>query len=284
MRKIGKMALAMALAACGVLTATAERVHCAADTATAMEIVREFAQPGGEPGQIVVRVAERLVGVPYGEVNREDSLGRLQVRLDAFDKMNFVNAVVALAKTATQPGQPLASDFVNAFENVACRRGAEDGFTSIMLYGADWIVDNRGRGNVEEFTERRSEAFKTRSLDAISRNRKLFPALADSAAYDRQRMMEMGYRNHKIPNMKRQSLEWKDVDADMRDGDIVMLLCNADDYDIWEVGFVVRRDDGWHFIHASEKDGKVVERPEPLAKYIKRNAKDTYGWRWLRVK
>ncbi len=53
--------------------------------------------------------------------------------------------------------------------------------------------------------------------------------------------------------------------------------------DVWEMGYVVRRDDGLHFIHASERDGKVVEEPEVLGRYIKRHAKEVYGWRWIRI-
>lgn len=49
------------------------------------------------------------------------------------------------------------------------------------------------------------------------------------------------------------------------------------------MGYVVRRDDGLHFIHASERDGKVVEEPEVLGRYIKRHAKEVYGWRWIRI-
>lgn len=261
----------------------AQRFHCEADTARAMEIIREFYNPGGDPSKICGPIATKLVGVAYVPINKEDTLGVPEIRLDGFDEFAFVNTVAALAKTATSPGYARPKDLEITLEKLTFRRGEADGFPSRMMYGGDWIVDNRSRGNVKELTEDYSDNFKTKSLDWVCRHRDEFAALKDSATYERQRMVEFGYRTFKIPHMKRESSDWKQVNPEIQDGDLIMLLTPQPDQDVWEMGYVVRRDDGLHLIHASERDGKVVEESEPLGRYIKRHAKEVYGWRWLRI-
>lgn len=264
-------------------SAEAQRFHCEADTAKAMEIIREFYNPGGDPAKICGPIASKFVGVAYVPINKEDTLGVAELRLDGFDEFAFVNTVAALAKTATSPGYARPKDLEIILEKLTFRRGEADGFPSRMMYGGDWIVDNRSRGNVKELTEDYSDNFKTKSLDWVCRHRDEFAALKDSATYERQRMVEFGYRTFKIPHMKRESSDWKQVNPEIQDGDLIMLLTPQPDRDVWEMGYVVRRDDGLHFIHASERDGKVVEESEPLGRYIKRHAKEVYGWRWLRI-
>lgn len=264
-------------------SAQAQRFHCEADTTLAMEIIRKFYNPGGDPSKICGPIATKLVGVAYVPINKEDTLGVPEIRLDGFDEFAFVNTVAALAKTATSPGYARPKDLEITLEKLTFRRGEADGFPSRMMYGGDWIVDNRSRGNVKELTEDYSDNFKTKSLDWVCRHRDEFAALKDSATYERQRMVEFGYRTFKIPHMKRESSDWKQVNPEIQDGDLIMLLTPQPDRDVWEMGYVVRRDDGLHLIHASERDGKVVEESEPLGRYIKRHAKEVYGWRWLRI-
>lgn len=283
MNLIQKYLLAgLALAGIG-FHASSQNFHCQTDTAKAMEIIREFAKPGEKPAGIVAPIALKFVGTPFVEVARTDSAGENQIRLDGFDEMSFINSVAALAKTATSPGFLRPKDYEEMLEKLSFRRGIADGFSSRMLYGGDWIVDNRSRGNVKELTEDYSDQFKTKSLEWISRHRDLYSALKDSAAFEKQKMVEMGYRTFKIPHLKRESSDWKQINSEIEDGDVVMLLTNNPDMDFRDVGVVVRRQDGLHLIHASRQAGKVIEESEPLGRYIKRLAKEVYGWRWLRI-
>lgn len=284
MRIFRKLTLALfaGAMACG-LGANGQGFHCDNDTAIAMARIRELAQPGGDPAAICGRVAEGFVGVPYEDITRNDTTGRAELRVDAFDELTFVNTVVAMARTATSPGILRARDLESSLMDVSLRRGEPGDFTAKMIYGGDWAIDNKARRNVKELTEDFSDLFKTKSLTWIGRNRDEFAALKDSAMFEKQKMMEFGLRTFKIPHMKRESTEWKQVVPEMRDGDMIMLLSSDPDRDVFEWGFVVKRDDGFHFIHASKEAGKVVEEPETLGRYVKRNSKQTYGWRWLRI-
>lgn len=261
----------------------AQQFHCERDTAEAMNIVRELFNPGGKPGEVSGEIARRMVGRAYEPITKTDERGEAEIRLDGFDDMSLVNMIASMSKLAVNPGFPRVADLGYQLNSYTFRRGEPDGFPTRMIYGGDWILDNRSRQNLKDLTEDYSDKYKTKSLEGVSRNREEYAALKDSAVYDRQKMVEMGYRTFKIPHLPRESAGWKEVVADMRDGDIVMLLSPNPQMDIFEIGIVTKRDDGFHFIHASERDGKVVEESDNLARYIKRHAKETYGWRWLRL-
>ncbi len=260
------------------------RAESHSDIVSAMQMVRDNYNPGQNPQDFVRVFAEKFIDTPFEPVSQKDTLCLPDIRLDAFDGITFVNTVLAMAKTATDPGLLRDDELLQNFESVSFRKGKADGFTSKLLYGADWATDNKSRGNLIELTEDFSTLFKTKSLEYITRNRDLFPVLADSAAFERQKMMEFGFRTHKIPHLKRESTEWKEISGEMKDGDVLMLLTPDDNCDIFEIGIVVRDNDGFHFIHASSRDGKVVKETEPLGRYIKRHSKETYGYRWFRIK
>lgn len=269
------------LAVC--LTVGAQRYHCADDTVKAMSILREFSNPGSDPGKLCGVIAERLIGSPYAPIAQQDSLGVVEIRLDGFDDFAFVNSVAALAKIATSPGGMHLKDLEVMLEKLTFRRGEPNGFPTRMLYGGDWVVDNHSRGNVKDLTEDYSANFKTKSLEYVGRHPQEYAALKDSATLERQKMVEFGYRTFKIPHMKREMADSKGVLEDMHDGDLIMLLTNHPEKDILSMGYVIKRPDGFHIIHISDKDGKIVEEQETLGRYIKRNSKEIYGWRWLRI-
>ncbi|MDE6237641.1 MAG: DUF1460 domain-containing protein [Muribaculaceae bacterium] len=254
------------------------------DTVKIMNIIEMNYTPGGDPTRLVGKVAESFVGTPAEEVTMEDTTGDLNMRTDAFDDMSFLNTVVALARLSTSPGHKRINEYADELRNITYRRGNEDGFASKMVYVSDWIVDNKSRNNVTELTENYSDQFRTKSLEKVTRERSRYAALKDSAAYEAQKMVEMGYRTHKIPHLKREYAAYKDVKDNLKDGDIVIILSPEPSTDALEIGVLREREDGFHLIHPSKTEGKVVEEPEVLDRYLKRNAKRTYGWRWLRLK
>ena len=259
------------------------RYHCSADTSKVMGLVREFYSPGGDPGEIAGKIAEALKETPYEEVVMNDSVGHILVKADGFDNITFLDMVSAIARLATSPGHKRINEFERELENISYRRGEDNGFPSKMIYISDWIVDNKARNNVKEITENYSDQFRTKSLEKVSRNRDLYAALKDSSCYEGQKMVEMGFRTHKVPHLKREQASRKEITDEMRDGDIVVMLTSDPMTDALETGFVREREDGFHFIHPSVEAGKVVEEDEPLDRYIKRNAKRIYGWRWVRL-
>lgn len=259
-------------------------VHCPQDTALATRLVRQLAASGLPKGKRLVEAAGLLQGAVLDSYYRTDSIGQLRINLEEFTPLSFVNTVMALAEASEAPGMPSWKNFAQELERLSCRRGENTGFPSILFHGSDWIADNVFRGNVKELTEDYfgGVVVRTKSLDEMTRNRSNYAALADSAAFERVRMTEMGFRTHRIPTMKKETIEKKEILEDLQDGDIILLVPSGDGIDLYDIGFVALREDGPHLIHLSPKTKTVVEEPETLQRYMKLMTKYFQGYRLLR--
>ncbi len=109
-----------------------------------------------------------------------------------------------------------------------------------------------------------------------------YPALKNPAVLDKVRMAEMGYRSHRIPHLKKQSAGNKSLHELMNDGDIIMMLSNDVDFDLYDVGFVELVDGVPHLIHVTHDTGLVTVDPYPLQRLFKLENQHFYGYRWLR--
>lgn len=258
--------------------------HCENDVKDVETIVTSLRDSKTDLGSRLAAASEALIGRPFQQVTKEDSVGNVEVNLHAFDDMTFINTVAALAKSSSGIGMPIV-EYEKNYENVSRRNGVDRGFPSIMQYGADWVIDNVYRGILKECVpEGSQQRSKMKSLDYITHHRDEYKCLEDSAIYDKLRMIEFGFRSHKIPHLKREDLGKKSFLNEVKDGDIIMLLDNGFDKDIYLIGYVVNRADGPHLIYASEKDGKIVESQMTISDLAKFNAKYTYGFRWLRFR
>lgn len=278
---------ALTATVCAAMTFTTARayeyrVHCAEDTLRAHRILETVAAKGGNMGERMVNAALELAGTPWAPPADNDTAGTVVVNLHGMDRLGFINNVMALAEAAGK-STPRVRDYEEALESYSRRKGEDDGFASQLIYGADWIVDNIYRGHIKEMTEYLGGGgFKTKTLDHVTRNKGDYPAMADPAVYDKVRMNEMGYRSHRIPHMKKQSIANKPLHELMRDGDLVMLLAPDQDFDIYDIGVVHMKGGEPYLIHISHENGNVVEDPYPAMRLFKIENQHFYGYRWLR--
>ncbi len=257
------------------------RLHCADDSIKINRILEATASHGGSFGDRCVFVAKQLTGIPFGESADNDSIGTLMVNLHSMDRLGFINTVMAIAEASTRKLSRF-EEFANYIERYSRKKGIDDGFASQFFYGADWIVDNIYRGNLKEMTEYLTGGgFKTKTLDYVSHHPENYPALKDSLVMEKVKMMEMGYRSHRIPHLKKQSISNKSLHELLESGDIIMMLSNEIDYDIEDIGFVEMRDGMPYFIHVSLENG-VVEEQHNLPRHFKLENQNFYGYRWLR--
>ena len=259
--------------------------HNATDTIKANSIISSLSSAGSPFGSRIVSAARSLQDATLDKYYRQDSLAKLRINLDEVTPLTFVNNVIALAKASEKSGNPDWRNYAVELENISCRRGENDGFASIMFHGADWIADNIFRGNIKEMTENypSSVIVRTKSLDDLTRNRSQYAALSDSSTFEKVRMTEMGYRNHRIPTLKKEAIQKKEILDDLKDGDIIILVPSGDGVDIYDMGFIAMRDDGPHLIHLSPRSLTVVEEEENLLRYMKLMTKYFQGFRLLRV-
>lgn len=256
------------------------RYHCSADSLKVMEIVG--AAKGDNYGQRIVEAAKAMQGIPFGKAADNDSIGTIMIRLDSLSQREFIYMAMAAAKTADLT-VPTLREFERNLENISRKKGKDEGFASQFLYGADWIVDNVYRGNLKEMTEYLDGgSYRTKTLDYVSCHPEQFPAMADSVTAEKVRVMEFGYRSHRIPHLKKQSIGNKNVKELLQNGDIIILSPVDNDFDIYDIGIVSIEKGEPTLIHISRDKGEVALDPYPLQRLFKIEGQFFYGYRWLR--
>lgn len=259
--------------------------HCENDTVEIMKILADFSDDNQMPlNERIAKIAVRFVGRGVDDYYATDSLASLRMNVDTFTPETYVNTVLALADASRLSGANWRN-FENRYGQLALRKGEDNGFPSIMWYSSDWIVDNTYRGNLRELTGDFDGAnFKTKSLDIISRNSDKVAALSDADTAERLKMVEMGYRSHKLPYLPKSAIDRKDVAAELQNGDILVLVSKTDGMDTYRIGFVVYENDEPHFAYFDPQSGEVTVRKESLKRYFNLVTKYFSGFRWLRMR
>lgn len=256
------------------------RYDKAEDAIRIMEIIAE--SKADDYGERIVKAAKGLQGIPLGHAADNDSIATLKVRLDSLSQREFIYLALAMGKTALLT-DPQLFDFEKNLENISRRKGVDEGFVSQFLYGADWIVDNVYRDNLKEMTEYLGGGgSRTKTLDYVSRHPEQFPAMADSVTAEKIRVAEFGYRSHRIPYLKKQSINNKNVKELLKNGDIIIMCPMDEDFDIYDIGIVSIENGEPYLIHISRERNEVVIDPYPLGRLFKIEGQHFYGYRWLR--
>lgn len=257
------------------------RYHCDADSMRVMELI-EKSKAGNNYGERVVSAAKSLVGLPYAGAADNDEMGTIVIRLDSLNQREFINVSIAAAKTAGLTS-PTVRDFERNLEDISRKKGKDEGFASQFFYGADWIVDNVYRGNLKEMTEYLDGgSSRTKTLDYVSRHADQFPALKDSVTAEKVRLAEFGYRSHRLPHLKKQSIGNKVVKELLVPGDIIIMSALDDDFDIYDIGVVSLENGEPTLIHITKEQGVVEVDPFPLSRRFKIDGQFFYGYRWIR--
>lgn len=257
------------------------RYHCAADSLRVMEVIEKAAE-GKDYGEKIVAAAKALQGVPRGKAADNDTVGTIVIRLDSLNQREFIYMALAAAKTA-ELTVPSLREFEKNLENISRRKGVDEGFPSQFFYGSDWIVDNVYRGNLKEMTEYlEGGSSRTKTLDYVSRHPDEFPALKNPDTLDKVKVVEFGYRSHRIPHLKKQSIGNKIIKELLQNGDIIILNPPETDFDIYDIGIVSMEKGEPYLIHISRDTNDVRLDPNPLTRLFKIEGQFFYGYRWLR--
>lgn len=225
-----------------------------------------------DPEERIYALAKEFIDTPYKPGTLETMEGeRLTINLNEVDCTTLVDNIAALAITAGE-NRTSWRDFIYNLEQLRYRGGKIAGYHSRLHYISDWIVDNTHRGNLMEATNRCNFiSYEIKTLDFMSSNRDLYPALADSATYYKIKETEIGYRNHRFPYIKSSRVN-KAAKSFLHTGDIIALCTGKKGLDVSHMGILYIDDKNVPFlIHASSKAGKVILDTTPLTQYLSRN-------------
>ncbi len=235
---------------------------------------------------VVSYFAKKFVGIPYVantlEVNDEE---QLVVNLRQMDCTTYVETVVSLA-LCVQNGQFTYQDYINALRNLRYRNGIIDGYGSRLHYFSDWIDNNENMGFVKEVQSPNPpfSAIQLLNLDFMSKHPHSYKALRISPyLVEEIRETEINLNGKKMNYIPKSSLANTSLLRKVvRNGDILAVVTNVKGLDIAHLGIALWRKDGLHMLHASSKQGKVVEDNNTLRTYLNGN-KSFLGIRVLRL-
>ena len=253
----------------------------ATDTITINNLLNDAVKIS-DPNERIFSLAKSFIDTPYKAGTLESPDGeKLTISLDEVDCTTLIDNVISLAITA---GEKRTSwrDFLYNLERIRYRKGIINGYASRLHYISDWIVDNVHRGNFIEATPLCDfVSYEIKTLNFMSANRNLYPALADSATFAKIKEAEIGYRNHKFPYIKSSRVN-KAAKSFLKTGDIIALCTGKKGLDVSHMGVLFIDEEGAPFLlHASSKAGKVILDSIPLNSYLRNNG--SQGIRVIRI-
>lgn len=258
------------------------RFHCPDDTLEINQLLTKY-DTKESISNLITDFASEFIGRPYVAHTLECTPEALTINIHEFDCVTFVETSIALALTAKKHN-PTWRDFANNLESIRYRKGILAGYASRLHYISDWIVDNTYSGNLSEIT-RNFDGYVTltKTINYMSKNADKYKALADSTNLAEIKKVEMGYRSHLIPYLKKQAFAKKLICQQLQDGDIIVILSKESGLDTSHVALVKFLNDRPHLLHASTLHSKVILEEIDIYEYLKRYARSSPGVRVLRI-
>lgn len=218
----------------------------------------------------VIAITQEFIGTPYvGATLNVPSGEQLYVNTTGLDCLTFVETVISLASAAATDSHSV-EDYLRKLRSIRYRDGAIDGYPSRLHYISEWSIDNGRRGNIKEISgECRLSEKKVKTIDFMTRNRNLYPALKDEAVFqaikeNEKPLKDLHYAiiptaevNHAAKNF-------------LKSGDIVAIETTKPGLDVSHVGVINIQNGIPYLIHASSKYKKVINDTLPLRDYLKR--------------
>ena len=218
----------------------------------------------------VVAIAREFIGTPYVghtlEIPEEETL---YVSTSGLDCLTFVETVISIAKTSGSD-HPDMETYLTTLRSIRYRDGEIDGYPSRLHYASEWAADNEKRGNFREITPDYDLSEKrVKTIDFMTKNRRLYPAMKDDAVYKAIKENEKALRGMEysiIPTAK------VDMAAKnfLKNGDVVAIVTDKAGLDVSHNGIIIIKDGIPHLIHASSKFKKVISDTTPLKEYLQK--------------
>lgn len=234
-------------------------------------------------GERILDIANRFIGEQYIASTLENGKHEpLYISCTKLDCTTFVELVLAIATTSKDGGREF-SDVCRNLERIRYRGGTRDGYTSRLHYTSWWIEDNIKKGIVQEIKMPQISKRRRVDLHFMSRNSYKYPMLYDdTVAVSAIEELEKKFRGVYVDYIPKNKLNKNADILDIKDGDIIALITNADGLDIAHIGFAFWKDGKVHLMHASGAKKMVIKDSLTLYEYQKRR-KSQPGIRVLRA-
>ncbi|GAB3558625.1 N-acetylmuramoyl-L-alanine amidase-like domain-containing protein [Spirosoma fluminis] len=256
-------------------------------------------QGGKTPAETAVSIGKQFLGKPYVphtlDINPTE---QLVVNVREFDCTTFLETVLALTlayhdgtdKPAALPTRPRSASpvqfeppFRKYLTQLRYRAGRIDGYASRLHYFSEWLYDNERKGLLTDVTRELPGSISVaKPVSYMTTATYRYPHLRDPAIFKQVALTEAAISQQAFAFIPKKNIQ--QAEAQLREGDIIMLTAARPGLDMKHVGIAVRQPNGRiHLLHASSDQGEVVITAYPLSDYVLWN-KRLSGIRVARLK
>lgn len=235
----------------------------------------------------VIGTGMAFLGRPYVPHTLDVSpTEQLVVNFQQFDCTTFLETTLALTLALhTQPAKLTAVQLESLFRGyltkLRYRNGRIDGYASRLHYFSDWLRDNERKGLVRDVTGEIGGVQVSKLVSYMTTTTDKYPHLRNPATYKQVALTEAAISQQPFYFIPKKQI--RDVEACLKEGDIIMLMAARPGLDMKHVGFAVWQNGRVHLLHASSERGEVTVTEYPLADYVSWN-KGLSGIRVARLK
>ena len=262
------------------------RFHCADDTLKINQLIAKGANSGCKTAnELVGFYAHELLGTPYVAHTLEGDTEKLTINIDELDCTTFIETLYALART-TLNGRTNWRDYAANLENLRYRDGRMGDYATRLHYISEWAVNNYARGNIVEVTADLPHAQSIqKTIDFMSKHSGSYQSLINDPEMLRKiKHHEMGFRNYRMPVLRKNWLGDKSVKAALRPGDFVGLVTKIEGLDISHLGIIEKDAAGEiYLLDASMSGGKVMIEKKNLRDHLNGPKSTIIGIRVFRM-
>ena len=237
-----------------------------------LALFTQFVQHVQDGDGSLIHAARFFLDTPYvGGTLEGDEIERLRVNLRELDCVTFVETALSLHLMMKSENINF-SNFNNILTKIRYRGGVLDGYKSRLHYFSDWINDNKKMGifSLPDIpmcaTFLPEVAFMSTRCDA-------YPALKANPQMCRE-MAEIEKQVNELRYCYVPKEQVRNIEASVKDGDIICITTSTAGLDITHVGFAVFNNGRLCLLHASLSGGKVIGH-EILHDYLARNRNNT---------
>lgn len=229
---------------------------------------------GQTPAETALTIGKQFLGRPYlPKTLDQNAAEQLVVSLREFDCTTYLESVLALAlawQDVVNKPSPVLSEqtFRTYLTRLRYRNGRIDGYASRLHYFSDWLRDNERKGLISDVSgELPGSLTVAKPVSYMTSTTYKYPQLNNPDIYKQVALTEASLSQQSFSFIPTKNI--RQAEAQLHEGDIVMMIPARPGLDMKHVGLAIRQPDGrMHLLHASSDQGMVVISAYPISDYV----------------
>lgn len=224
--------------------------------------------------KLIIKTALFFKGKPYKASTLENkNEEQLTINLQQFDCTTFVESCLALSRSMKNKQSFL--NFAEQLQLIRYRHGKLTDYASRLHYVTDWIYDNVKKNIITDISQSLGGILETKSIDFMSTHINSYEALKNNISLQKEIKDVEKHINNRGGYYYLLKDKIKDIESQIKDGDIIFFATSTPGLDYTHVGIAYRHDGFLSFIHASTRTMKITVEPQSLNDYCSRLSRCT---------